>query len=313
MYSKRLAATVAAGVLVMSGLVTGTANASTGWVAKNPSRILNANTVLLVGGNTSVETTNLGIPVQAGAVVSFRYQLRGGAQCAGGAPRVFVETQGVYTNSWDQNLPGGTQCGKDGLVTFTVPDNGRIGAAGVVYDNGGPGQVLVSDLRVNGQRVSFLGRPVVRVKADAPTVVQPECDAKTGKLVIPSDRGVTYKVRTATRDYRTVRAGEYDVRPGVYRVTAHAKPGVRLVGVDRWRLEVEAAEACPTPTPTPTATDEPTPDPTPTVEPTVEPEPTEEPEPTPTVTETRTNTQVIVINDTRVPDRVDTGFGGLAK
>src|SRR5690606_21535311 len=93
MYSKRLAATVAAGVLVMSGLATGTANASTGWVAKNPSRILNANTVRLVGGNTSVETTNLGIPVQAGAVVSFRYQLRGGAQCAGGAPRVFVETQ----------------------------------------------------------------------------------------------------------------------------------------------------------------------------------------------------------------------------
>jgi hypothetical protein len=309
MYSKRLAATVAAGVLVMSGLATGTANASTGWVAKNPSRILNANTVLLVGGNTSVETTNLGIPVQAGAVVSFRYQLRGGAQCAGGAPRVFVETQGVYTNSWDQNLPGGTQCGKGGVVTFTVPGNGRIGAAGVVYDNGGPGQVLVSDLRVNGQRVSFLGRPVVRVKADAPSVVQPECDAKTGKLVIPSDRGVTYKVRTATRDYRTVRAGEYDVRPGVYRVTAHAKPGVRLVGVDRWRLEVEAAEACPTPTPTVTVTEEPTETPTPDPTDT----PTEEPEPEPQPTVTETNTHVIVINDTRVPVRVDTGLGGLAK
>src|SRR5690606_1243346 len=75
----------------------------------------------------------------------------------------------------------------------------------------------------------FLGRwaDVVRVdsdcrpnfeRADAPTVVQPECDVAKGELVIPADRGVTYKVRTATRDYRTVRAGEYDVRPGGYRV-----------------------------------------------------------------------------------------------
>ena len=263
MYS-RLAALVAAGVLAVTGLATGTAHAetSTGWVAKSPSRILNATTVRLVGGNTSVETSNLGIPVQAGDVVSFRYVLQGGAQCVGGAPRVFVETQGAYTNSWDQNLAAGTQCGTNGLVTFTVPSNGRIGAAGVVYDNSGQGQVLVSDLRVDGRRVSFLGRPLVRVEADVPSVVQPECGEKRGKLVIPSDRGVRYEVRG-----RTWRAGEYDVRPGVYWVTAHERDGYKLKGDRRWRLVVTPSEPCPTPTPTPTQD----PSVTPTSDPTVTP------------------------------------------
>lgn len=79
----------------------------------------------------------------------------------------------------------------------------------------------------------------------------------------------------------------------------------------RWNRGLVRVPECvtPTPTPTPTPTDEPTPTPDPT--PTEEPEPTQEPEPQPTVTET--NTRVIVINDTRVPVRVDTGLGGLAK
>jgi hypothetical protein len=155
-------------------------------------------------------------------------------------------------------------------------------------------------------------------RAESPTVAQPECDTTLGKLTIPSDRGVFYRVSRDGERSRVVRAGEYNVRPGVYRVTAHAVRGHVLRGDDRWRLVIEAAEACPTPTPTPTVTATPTEEPTatPTPDPTLDPEPeptvteteTEEPAPAPTVT----NRQVIVINDMRVPDRVDTGLGWLA-
>lgn len=294
MYS-RLAATVAAGVLVMSGLATGTANAT---AAPTVTATPECGKVTITVANPT-QYANLRLQVQAD-----RGPVRTVAVAANGStvhPVMFREDSGRHLVRW--RLWGGPERSWD-QPAWTV------------------GQFTDFDPR------GFLGRwaDVVRVdsdcrpnfeRADAPTVVQPECDAAKGKLVIPSDRGVTYKVRTATRDYRTVRAGEYDVRPGTYWVRAYAKPGVKLVGERHWKRVVEAAEACPTPTPTPTATDEPTPDPTPTEEPTEDPEPTEEPtdepEPQPTVTETRTTTRVIVIGDTRVPVRVDTGAGGSAK
>jgi hypothetical protein len=280
MYSKRLAATVAAGVLVMSGLATSTANAAT------------APTVTAAPECGKVTLT---VPAEV--------QVTPPATSVKDAARI-AALHLVY--QVDRQRPQSV------LVT---PDRDTVKVVRFQEDSGVHWvRYRLSDSRQWSDRVRVESdcRPNFK-RADAPSVVQPECDAAKGKLVIPSDRGVTYKVRTATRDYRTVRAGEYKVRPGVYRVKAEARPGVKLVGVDRWRLEVEAAEACPTPTPTPTATDEPTPDPTPTVEPTVEPEPTQEPEPEPQPTVTETNTHVIVINDTRVPVRVDTGLGGLAK
>jgi hypothetical protein len=150
------------------------------------------------------------------------------------------------------------------------------------------------------------------VRPESPTVAQPECGAEKGKLVIPADRGVFYKVRTADRSSRVVRAGSYDVRPGTYWVTAHAVRGYELRGDRMWRLVVEQAEVCPTPTPTPTVTVTPTVDPTPDPEPTPTVTETETEEPTPAPTVTTTSTRVIVVNEVRVPDRVDTGLGGLA-
>jgi len=276
MHSKRLAATVAAGVLVMSGLATGTANAAT------------APTVTAAPECGKVTLT---VPAEV--------QVTPPATSVKDAARI-AALHLVY--QVDRQRPQSV------LVT---PDRDTVKVVRFQEDSGVHWvRYRLSDSRQWSDRVRVESdcRPNFK-RADAPSVVQPECDAAKGKLVIPSDRGVTYKVRTATRDYRTVRAGEYDVRPGVYRVTAHAKPGVRLVGVDRWRLEVEAAEACPTPTPTVTVTEEPTETPTPDPTDT----PTEEPEPEPQPTVTETNTRVIVINDTRVPVRVDTGLGGLAK
>ena len=290
MHSKRLAATVAAGVLVMSGLATGTANAATApTVTATPEC---GKVTITVVNPTEAANLRLQVKVDRGPVRTIPVAADGPTV----HPVVFQEDSGRHLVRW--RLWGGPERDWDnptwhvGQFTDFDPRGFRGKWAEVIP--------VKSDCHPN-----------VDVKrADAPTVVQPECDAAKGKLVIPSDRGVTYKVRTATRDYRTVRAGEYKVRPGVYRVKAEARPGVKLVGVDRWRLEVEAAEACPTPTPT--ATDEPTP--TPTVTPTDPPaeEPSEEPEPQPTITETTTEQRTIVIRD-YLPVRVDTGLGGTAR
>lgn len=354
MYS-RLAATVAAGVLVMSGLATGTANAATDltdtvrivgnydngnhgyWASLAYNRTV---TIDRTGKDTWSVTLR-----DAGTFTTLRNAKSPAAGVKLGAP-----VTGNFSGRYDYKVTSASRPSRVEVARFhdfkcnpAVP--GREDCPGMLKSTGQwpalyfPGKATVTEVAwrweyrtcaetwVNssaGDQGDITGKRCDRRKeATAPTVVQPECDAAKGKLVIPADRGVTYKVRTEARDYRTVRAGEYDVRPGSYWVRAYAKPGVKLVGVDRWRLEVEAAEVCPTPTPTPTATDEPTPDPTPTDIPTVEPteEPTEEPEPTqepepepqPTVTETRTTTRVVVVGNVRVPGRVDTGFGGLAK
>jgi hypothetical protein len=290
MYS-RLAATVAAGVLVMSGLATGTANAST---APTVTATPECGKVTITVVNPT-EAPNLRLQVQAD-----HGRVRTVAVAANGVPTAhtvtFREDSGRHLVRW--RLWGGPERDWDNPTW-------HVGQFTDFDPRGFRGQ-WAETVRVESDCLPNFER------ADAPTVVQPECDAAKGKLVIPADRGVTYKVRTQGRDYRTVRAGEYDVRPGTYWVRAYAKPGVKLVGVDRWRLEVEAAEACPTPTPTPTATDEPTP--TPTVTPTDPPaeEPSEEPEPQPTITETTTEQRTIVIRD-YLPVRVDTGLGGTAR
>ena len=139
----------------------------TDWKANAGSTIVNATTVTLTKatstttGATSVEIGNLNVPVQANDVVSFEYTLDDGAACAAGAPRVFIELEGKFSNSWDQNIAAGTQCGTDpagsvdGLVTFKAPTNGRIGQAGVVFDDGPAGAITVTNLTVDGQKVRF--------------------------------------------------------------------------------------------------------------------------------------------------------------
>ncbi|KAB8186845.1 hypothetical protein FH608_045975 [Nonomuraea phyllanthi] len=93
-----------------------------------------------------------------------------------------------------------------------------------------------------------------QVTALAPTVTQPDCGTTRGELVIPAKKGVRYEVRG-----KAWRAGTFKVRPGSYRVVAVAKDGYVLRGDRRWRLTVDEAKACPTPTATPTVTVSPTP------------------------------------------------------
>jgi LPXTG-motif cell wall-anchored protein len=149
----------AVGAFVLTTLaLAGPAQAGPGdpvWKANGESSITGQHTVKLVGDNTSVEAADLGVDVEAGAVVSFSIALSDGAVCSAGAPRVFVVVNGTNTNSWDQNVAAGKQCGEEGTVSFTIPAAGTIGQAGVVYDNGTAGTVVVSDLRIGGELVNF--------------------------------------------------------------------------------------------------------------------------------------------------------------
>ncbi len=132
------------------------------WTPNEGAEIIDENTVSLTieeGGATSIETKNLNVPVQAGDVISFDIELQNGATCTAGAPRMFVEIGGTFTNSFDDQTgcagdtpPSNTQ---DGTVTFTVPSNGRIGEAGFVYDNGVAGTVEISNVTIDGNPVEF--------------------------------------------------------------------------------------------------------------------------------------------------------------
>ena len=136
---------------------------NTNWVAGQGSTIVDAHTVRLVlaAGNpagTSVEIQNLDLPVQATKTVSFTYKLENGAAYSAGAPRVFIEIGGAFYNTFDADpTDAGTNNG-DGTFTktWTIPANGRVGAAGIVYDNSAAlGTVTVTNLTISGQLISF--------------------------------------------------------------------------------------------------------------------------------------------------------------
>ncbi len=132
---------------------------NTNWVANEGAQIIDASTVELAGGSaapTSVEILNLDLPVQALQTVEFTYELADGAVYGGGSPRVFLEINGTYYNTFDADPSDAGHDNGDGTFTKTweIPANGRVGAAGVVQD-AGVGSVTVSDLVVSGQPISF--------------------------------------------------------------------------------------------------------------------------------------------------------------
>lgn len=282
MYS-RLAAIFAAGALVVAGLATSTAHAAVAPTVL-PPKVECGKVTLTVPAEIPVPITKDSADVSAAVslpVLHLAYQV-------------------------DRRRP---------QSVLVAPDRGTVQTINFPEDSGVHWvRYRLSDTRQwsGPVRVESDCRPNFE-RAEAPTVVQPECDATLGKLVIPADRGVFYKVRTADRPSRVVRAGSYDVRPGTYWVTAHAVRGYELRGDRVWRLVVNPAEVCPTPTPTPTVTVTPTVDPTPAPEPTptVTETETEEPTPAPTVTQTVTDRRTVVVRD-YLPVRVDTGLGGLA-
>lgn len=124
------------------------------WSANGDSSVVDATTVRLEGTNTSVETGNLNLNVDAGATVSFDYELVDGALCEAGAPRVFLIINGI--NSKSEACDGTGHAETAGTISFTTGNAGLITAAGVVYDSGRPGHVLVSNLTIGGEVVHFM-------------------------------------------------------------------------------------------------------------------------------------------------------------
>jgi len=130
------------------------------WVAKDGSSIVNAHTVALSNVGTpagaSVEITELNLPVQATKSLSFTYELADGAAYSAGSPRVFIEINGNFFNTFDGAPSDAGVDNGDGTFTktVTIPQNGRVGAAGIVVDNG-VGSVTVSDLTIDGQVLEF--------------------------------------------------------------------------------------------------------------------------------------------------------------
>jgi hypothetical protein len=131
---------------------------NTNWVANAGSTVVDAGTVTLTGPTpTSVEILNLDLPVDATKTVEFTYSLADGATYGGGAPRVFIEVGGDYINTNDADPNNAGEDNGDGTFTKSVVigKNGRVGAAGVVYDSGNPGSVTVTDLVISGHPISF--------------------------------------------------------------------------------------------------------------------------------------------------------------
>jgi LPXTG-motif cell wall-anchored protein len=243
------------------------------WEANPGSTIESETSVLLAGpAPTSVETLDLDFPIQAGHVVTFDYELLDGAVCSAGAPRVFLEVGGTYYNTWDLNP---AQCGNgDNTVTYTFPVNGRVGAAGVVFDNvASPGSVRVSNLTIDGHLIPFLApepEPVV-VELIDPSLQDATCgeDRLPAFLHLPEVEGLAnYLVNDELHPNGT----RVTVAEGNYLVEAIPADGYVLPdSYEGWRFSVEYPD-CEEPTPTP--------DPT-----TPAPEPTETPAPSPTSSE----------------------------
>lgn len=130
------------------------------WVAKDGAVILSDHAVRVTNFRTpaggSVEIQELNLPVQAGQVLTFTYELDSEAVYGAGSPRVFLEISGDFFNTFDADPSDAGVDNGDGTFTksFTIPKNGRVGAAGVVVDSG-VGSVKVSNLTVAGETLLF--------------------------------------------------------------------------------------------------------------------------------------------------------------
>lgn len=144
----RLGAVIAAGA-AMSLLIAAPAAANHGaWTAgpgttvEEGAIVLDTTDEVLTPAGTSYENADLGVELAPGDVIAFDYELDG-AVCGGGQPRLFVEVDGTYVNTFDGNDQG--DCGEltDGLGTSTSGtvfytyegDAGTVGHAGIAFDN----------------------------------------------------------------------------------------------------------------------------------------------------------------------------------
>lgn len=172
---------VALGTLLGGALFTTPASAqvehypTTGWEVRdasgtypdiewNPaaaSQIIDAYTVDLTkpAGDigTSIETTNLGIDVEAGDVITVHYELKDGATVDTGAIRMFYcdhpDGDTIHVGPTASVTADGS-----GTLQLQVLADGTIGTFGLTYDasNVSAGTVTFSSLKINEELVRFI-------------------------------------------------------------------------------------------------------------------------------------------------------------
>ena len=184
--SDALGPTATAGVLIAGAA---SAAPAAGWTA-NPGTTVADNGVVRLDSTgtpfgTSLENSNLSVPVHNGDTISFQYS----GTCYAGGPRVFI--QGGVFNTYDNNP---NQCGgpvdANGYRTVTATVHGIVdgtaGYTGIVNDSG-PGSsspasvILVRNVTINGV-VLQLAAPVyknhgqcVRSSDDKNAAAQSDC------------------------------------------------------------------------------------------------------------------------------------------
>lgn len=133
---------------------------NTNWEAKAGATILSDRSARLSNVGTpagsSVEIVDLNLPVQSTKRASFTYLLFDGATYSAGSPRLFLEINGTFVNSFDNDpsKPGVDNGDGSFTKTFDIPLNGRIGAAGLVVDSG-LGSVVISNVTIDGRVLDF--------------------------------------------------------------------------------------------------------------------------------------------------------------
>lgn len=224
----KVAAVSAAGVLAMAGLATSAAAHAT--PAPSVTATPSCGKVTIHVNNPHAHALlKLQVQVDAGPVRTHAVVAAGSTV----VPLSFAEDSGRHLVRW--RLWGGPERDWD-RPSWKLGVGAHLG-----FHERGFGDRWADTIRVDSDCRPDRARPV---RADAPEAVQPHCRGQWGRLVIPRERGVVYKVDGEVR-----RPGEHRVRPGRYRVTAHATDGYRLVGERAWKHAVHRGGACERPGP----------------------------------------------------------------
>lgn len=135
------------------------------------------------GKTANVEALEFGTPLLEDATLSFQYD----GPCGGGSPRLYVTIgQEVYSTA-----NAAEPCGPAGegfrTVTYKLTVGGKptkakvggwdVAAAGLVFDSGQAGRVLVKDVKIGGVPVNFHARTLVA--SPSPTVTAPATPTAT--------------------------------------------------------------------------------------------------------------------------------------
>jgi hypothetical protein len=146
------------------------------------SKVYDAHTVALTkpeGGGTEFAAFDVGFESKKPVSITVDYELKGGADYAAGAVRMFYyEAAGADTLA---DVPTAAVAADAAEGTLTIPDVTKIGTLGLVYDasNSAGGKVVFSNLRIGYKKVKFKG--VCETKSPSPSPSSPTPSESTSQ------------------------------------------------------------------------------------------------------------------------------------